>query len=222
MVVAIDGPAGSGKTTTARRVAARLGFVHIDTGAMYRAATLKALEEGCDLADDAALAEIARNAVIELISDEGTPRVRLDGRDVTAEIRTPLVDRNVSRVSEVAAVRDNIVEQQRRMARETDVVMEGRDIGTVVFPNAEVKIYLIASAEERAKRRQKELAARGTDADVSQVLADLEARDKYDSNRAVAPLRPAPDAVQLDTTSLSIEEQSEFVVRQVRAKQGER
>ena len=215
MVVAIDGPAGSGKTTTARQAAARLGFVHIDTGAMYRAVTLKALRTGADLSDDAALTGLSAAAVIELSNQDGAPSVMLDGTDVTRDIRTPEIDRNVSRVSEVEGVRTNIVEQQRRMAQHIDVVMEGRDIGTVVFPDAQVKVFLVASLEERARRRLKELNAKGMEERLDAVYADLERRDKYDSSRAVAPLKPASDAIPLDTTSLSIEQQVEQVVSYV-------
>jgi len=219
MIVAIDGPAGSGKTTTARLAARALGFVHIDTGAMYRAVTLEALREAVPLADDEALADVARRAKIELAQDERGLRVYLDGGDVTAAIRSTEVDRHVSRVSEVAGVRTEIVRQQRELGRKTDAVMEGRDIGTVVFPDAEVKVYLVASAEERARRRQKELACRGIDHALADVLADLQRRDQHDSSRAVAPLRPAPDAEWLDTTGLTVDEQVARVVERVRARQ---
>jgi cytidylate kinase len=219
MVVAIDGPAGSGKSTTARLVAEALGFVHIDTGAMYRAVTLHAIREAVPLDDDEALAEVARNARIELGNSERGPWVRLNGEDVTQVIRGPEVDLEVSRVSEVARVREAVVQEQRRLAEKIDVVMEGRDIGTVVFPDAEVKIYLIATVEERARRRQKELALRGINHELADVLADLQRRDQHDSKRAVAPLRPAPDAVWVDTTDLTVEEQVKKVVARVRAHQ---
>jgi len=218
MVIAIDGPAGSGKSTTARLVARALGFVHIDTGAMYRAVTLQALREDVPLGDDKALAEVARRAHIELGNSASGPWVRLNGEDVTKAVRRPQVDLRVSRVSEVPGVREEAVREQRRLADNADVVMEGRDIGTVVFPNADVKVYLVATVEERARRRQKELALRGINHELADVLADLQRRDQHDSKRAVAPLRPAPDAVWIDTTKLTIEQQVEKVVEQVRAR----
>ena len=217
MVVAIDGPAGSGKTTTARLVAKELGFVHIDTGAMYRALTLLALREDTPLADDNALTELATRANIELRPGDSRPRVLLGGEDVTEEIRTPVVDFNVSRVSEVPGVREQIVEQQRRLGRCTDVVMEGRDIGTVVFPDADVKIYVVASGEERARRRHRELTLGGISHELAEVVSDLKRRDEYDSSRAVAPLKPAPDAERIDTTFMTISRQVDEVIALVRA-----
>ncbi len=216
MIVAIDGPAGSGKSTTARRAADTLGYVHIDTGAMYRAVTLRALQDGVDIADDDALTACAMEVSIDLRRGDEGPRVYLDGEDVSEGIRTSEVDLRVSRVSEVAALREEIVRQQRELAANRDAVMEGRDIGTVVFPDAEVKVYLVATVQERAKRRQKELALRGIRHDLADVLADLERRDQHDSTRALAPLKPAPDAVWLDTTELTIEEQVQRVVELAR------
>ncbi len=219
MVVAIDGPAGSGKTTTARLVARELGFAHIDTGAMYRAVTLKALRGGTPLDDDDALTNVALLAKIDLTPGDERPAVLLDGEDVSDEIRQPVVDLHVSRVSEVAGVREEIVAQQREMGRRRDVVMEGRDIGTVVFPDADVKIFIVASVEERAKRRQKEMLLRGIGHELADVVADLERRDEHDSTRAVAPLRPSEDSVPLDTTSLTIDQQVAEVVERVRTRE---
>ncbi len=220
MIVAIDGPAGSGKTTTARSVAKRLEFVHIDTGAMYRAVTLQALREVVDLSSDDELTDVAARAEIDLTrGDDGEPRVLLNGEDVTGDIRSPEVDLRVSRVSEVAGVRKHVVARQREMSEHENVVMEGRDIGTVVFPDAEVKIYLVAALEERARRRQKELALRGINHELGEVMADLERRDQHDSTRAVAPLKPAPDAQWLDTTGLTVERQIDAVVERVMARQ---
>lgn len=216
MIVAIDGPAGSGKSTTAREVARALGFVHIDTGAMYRALTLAALRRGANLASDEELTALSRDIRIELGQDDGVQWVRLDGEDVTAAIRTPKVDLNVSRVSEVAGVREEIVRQQRDMARSRDVVMEGRDIGTVVFPNAEIKIFLTANAVTRAERRLAELAGRGVDTTIEAVLADIQRRDAHDSSRSVAPLKPAEDSVELDTSGLTVDQQVARVVARVR------
>lgn len=216
MIVAIDGPAGSGKTTTARSVAERLGFVHIDTGAMYRAATLQVLRDSVPLDDDSAIIKTVHRIKIELErTDDGVLRTLLNGEDVSFDIRTSQVDMHVSRVSEIAGVRDEIVRQQRELGRNIDAVMEGRDIGTVVFPEAEVKVYLVASVEERAKRRQKELTLRGINHDLADVMADIQRRDQHDSTRAVAPLKPAPDATWIDTTSKSIDEQVDEVVRLV-------
>ncbi len=216
MIVAIDGPAGSGKTTTARSVAERLGFVHIDTGAMYRAATLQVLRDSVPLDDDSAIIKTVHRIKIELErTDDGVLRTLLNGEDVSFDIRTSQVDMHVSRVSEIAGVRDEIVRQQRELGRNIDAVMEGRDIGTVVFPDAEVKVYLVASVEERAKRRQKELTLRGINHDLADVMADIQRRDQHDSTRAVAPLKPAPDATWIDTTSKSIDEQVDEVVRLV-------
>lgn len=197
MIVAIDGPAGSGKSTAARGLARRLGFAHLDTGAMYRAATLHALRSGVDLADAEATAAAVRRARIEVAGD----RILLDGEDVSRAIREPTVTAHVYRIAENAAVRADLVERQRALARGRDAVVEGRDIGTVVFPAAELKLYVDASPEERARRRVEELRARGQEADPAAVLRDLVQRDRRDSERAVAPLRRAADAVLIDTTS---------------------
>jgi CMP/dCMP kinase len=195
MVIAIDGPAGAGKSTVARAAAERLGFTYLDTGAMYRAVAAAA-EGGGDAA------EIARAARFEL-----GERVLLDGEDLTERIREPWVSEAASRVSSDPAVREALVEQQRRLLAEGDWVAEGRDIGTIVAPSAEVKIYLTADPAERARRRAAEL---GTDPDV--VLREQAMRDERDRNRAVAPLVPAPDAVPVDTTGLTFDEVVEQIV----------
>jgi len=191
---------------------------------MYRAVALQALKEGISLRDEEAVVEVARRVHIEMGQGERGLWVRLNGEDVTKVIRTPEVDRHASRVSANPGVREELVRQQRLMAQRADVVMEGRDIGTVVFPNAEVKIYLVATVEERARRRQKELALRGINHELADVLADLQRRDQQDSTRTTAPLRPAPDAEWLDTTNLTIEQQVASVVARVHAHQsaGER
>lgn len=221
MIVAIDGPASSGKTTTARAVAKRLGFVHIDTGAMYRAVTLHVLRTSIALNDDSAISDAARAVTIELTrADDGKLLTLLNGEDVTLDIRTSHVDLHVSRVSEIAEVREEIVRQQRALGRNIDAVMEGRDIGTVVFPDADVKVYLVASVEERAKRRQQELTLRGINHDYADILADIQRRDQHDATRAIAPLKPAPDAVWIDTTAKTIDEQVDEVVRLVHARRG--
>jgi cytidylate kinase len=199
-VIAIDGPAGSGKSTLARRLAERLGWAHLDTGAMYRAVTVLALERGTDLSDAAALARIAREADVRLGPDG---RVRAGGRDLSDRIRTAEVDAAVSVVAAVAEVRDVMVGHQRRFAVENArVVAEGRDIGTVVFPDAQVKLYLDAAPGERARRRIAETGSDDTAERSDRVRTAIERRDRLDRERATAPLRPAPDAVVLDTTGL--------------------
>jgi cytidylate kinase len=222
MIVAIDGPAGSGKSTTARNAASTLGFVHIDTGAMYRALTLAALRRAVPLDRDEALTTLAHEIHMELGQARGVQWVKLDGEDVTTAIRGPEVDLHVSRVSEVPGVRTEIVRQQRLMAGEQNVVMEGRDIATVVFPEAEVKIFLVADIEERARRRQDELKQRGVIRSAEDVQAELRRRDEYDSSRAVAPLKAADDAVELNTTNLTIDEQVARVVALARAYEAHR
>jgi cytidylate kinase len=215
-VVAIDGPAASGKSTTARLAADRLDFVYLDTGAMYRAVTWKALETGTPLEDDVALGDLAAATRVEFRRAGGAEVVLVDGEDVTERLREPRVSRAVSAVSRVPAVRQAMVRVQREIAARGPCVVEGRDIGTVVFPDAPVKIFLDASLRERARRRRAELADRG----VTQSLGDLEAeireRDAMDSGRAESPLRRAPDAILLDTTGMAIETQVEEVVRLVR------
>lgn len=201
-VIAIDGPAGSGKSTLARLLAARLGYTYLDTGAMYRAIAFLALQEGVALDDGATLATLARAAHLRF-SPAG--HLFAGERDVSEEIRRPAVSAAVSEASAHAEVREVLVEEQRRLAAEGEVVMEGRDIGTVVCPGAPVKIYLTARADTRAERRRKELVAGGEHVRRDETLAAIEARDRYDSSRRVAPLRAADDAIELDTTDLGIE-----------------
>ncbi|NLM36897.1 MAG: (d)CMP kinase [Firmicutes bacterium] len=207
ITIAIDGPAGSGKSTVAKRVADSLGILYLDTGAMYRAVTLKALRAGLALDDEAALAKLAASTVLEFKQTaDGVYHLFMDGEDVSAQIRTAPVTKAVSPVSAVAGVRQVLVKQQQRIGRQGGVVMDGRDIGTVVLPHADLKIFLTASISERARRRWLELQAKGDTISIEEVKEDLKRRDAYDSGRAVAPLRPAPDSVILDTTALSIEE----------------
>jgi CMP/dCMP kinase len=197
-VIAIDGPAGSGKSTVARGVAARLGLSYLDTGAMYRSVAFAVLQRGIDPADDDTLALLAREVELD-VGD----RVIVDGVDATAEIRGPAVTRIVSAVSAVPAVRQEMVRRQRAWVEEHGGgVVEGRDIGTVVFPDADLKVFLTASDEERARRRQKDDAA----PDVTAVAADLARRDRLDSTRPVSPLKPADDAVVIDTTGRTVDE----------------
>jgi cytidylate kinase len=202
-VIAIDGPAGSGKSTLARLLAARLGFAYLDTGAMYRAVAYLALHEGVATDDGASLAALAREARISFAPDG---RIVAAERDVSEEIRRPAVSAAVSEVSAHAEVRAVLLDEQRRIGAAQDVVIEGRDIGTVVFPAAPVKLFLTASSEVRAERRRKELIAGGEHVDAGETLRAMVARDAYDSQRAVAPLRCAADAVELDTSGLGIDE----------------
>lgn len=213
MIIAIDGPAASGKSTVSKAVAARLGFGYLDTGAMYRAIALATVEEGISLHDETAIAAIAERVRIGFEREDGSlpTKVLLDGKDVTAAIRTPQINHAVSPVAAVPGVRVALVAAQREIARGDDYVVEGRDIGTVVFPDAEVKIFLTASNEERARRRTVDLADAGHATGKEAVAQTLERRDKIDSTREASPLVPAEDAVLLDTTELNIEEVVEAV-----------
>ncbi len=206
--VAIDGPVASGKSAVGRALARRLGYRFIDTGLMYRAVAWAALCRGIDPEDGERLAELARSLDIELRwSPEGEElRVLVDGRDVTGPLRSPEVEGIVSAVSARPEVRRVLVEKQRRLAEDGPVVMAGRDIGTVVLPDADFKVFLTASAEERARRRYLERLARGEPAHYEAVLAEVKRRDEYDSGRPVAPLKPAPDSLILDTGGLSLDE----------------
>lgn len=215
MIIAIDGPAGSGKSTVAKKVAKLLDFHYLDTGAMYRCIAWLALERGVSLDDAGAVAELAASEPIVFAHEVGNPLpsgVSIAGVDVTLEIRTPRIDKSVSVVSAIPAVREALTNQQRTIAASDNIVMEGRDIGTVVFPNAEVKVFLTASAEERAKRRALQNTERGFgETDAAAILADIIARDEADSSRDVAPLKPADDAHMLDTTGMTIDEVCEAI-----------
>ncbi len=215
--IAIDGPAASGKSTTARRVAQRLGYRYIDSGAMYRAVTLKALELGIPTTDAKRVADIARHTRIEFVSDRnGHQRILMDGRDVTDLIRTHRVNQHINPVAANPQVRNILVKKQQALGQGGGVVMDGRDIGTVVFPDAELKIYMDASAEERARRRVKELHNRGIDVAYEDVFKEIQERDRSDTSRAVGPLKKAPDAVVIDTTRLSVDEQVAYIDRLAR------
>ena len=205
LVVAIDGPAGAGKSTVAKLVAQELHLVYIDTGAMYRAVAWKVLHQKKGVTT-AAIEEVAKDIDVRLYYKGGRTRVFVDGKEVTDEIRTPEVSHIVSKVASLALVREKMVELQRKMAESGSVLMDGRDIGTNVLPNASVKIYLTASIEERAKRRARELLEKGHAVSEADVEKEIAARDKADMEREISPLRQADDAVLLDTTGLSIKE----------------
>jgi cytidylate kinase len=209
MIIAIDGPAASGKSTVARAVASRLGFHYLDTGAMYRAVAAEALRRDVPVTDAAALTALAGDLCIAFEREDGhtlATRVFADGRDVTSDIRTPAVDTAVSPASSVPGVREAMVRVQRELASEGDCVVEGRDIGTVVFPHAELKVYLTASSAERARRRTGDMERLGHELSETAVLERLERRDVADSTRQASPLAVADDAVELDTTALSVEQ----------------
>lgn len=212
MKVAIDGPAGAGKSTIAKAIARELGFLYIDTGAMYRAIAWAAIDSGIDLSDASALGNLAERADIELHGPVDGLRVRINGRDVTSEIRMPEVSEAASRVSAVPAVRRALVARQQVFGRLGDVVMEGRDIGTVVFPDAEVKVFLDASSEARASRRFAEDTEKGRAASFEETLAAIVNRDERDRSRDDSPLAAAADAVYLDSTSHNIEQMTDIVL----------
>ena len=204
--IAIDGPSGAGKSSLARRCAAAFSFVYVDTGAIYRTVGLAALRRGVDRRDEEAVKAILPELAIEMRYNEaGEQRMFLNGEDVSAEIRLPEVSLCASDVSALPAVRAFLLEMQRKMAREHDVIMDGRDIGTVVLPDAELKIFLTASAEARAERRLKELVNKGVETSFEEVLRDIRYRDEQDSGRAAAPLKAAEDAVTVDTTEIDFE-----------------
>jgi cytidylate kinase len=214
VVVAIDGPAGAGKSTIAKRLAARLGFTYIDTGAMYRAVALWALRQGVDFGDPHRMEQLALAAEIELAPG----RIQLNGEDVTQAIRTPEVTNGASRIAVISGVRRAMVAKQREIGQKVSVVMEGRDIGTVVFPGAEVKIFLDAQPGERVRRRLRDVRAQGGTISEEDLAAQMNERDTRDSTRADAPLSQAPDAVYLDSTGLDIVQVEEAILKIVRGR----
>lgn len=219
--VAIDGPSGAGKSTLAKAAAAALGFLYVDTGAIYRTVGLSARDQGVDPGDETAVAAMLPSLRVELRYDEaGQQRMLLNGRDVSEEIRLPEISRYASAVSALPVVRAYLMETQRELARKHDVIMDGRDIGTVVLPGAEVKVFLTASAQVRAERRCRELEERGTPQPFEEVLREIEDRDFQDTHRAAAPLRQAEDAVLLDTSVLDFQESREALLRIVRERTG--
>lgn len=214
--VAIDGPAGAGKSTVARAAAKEIGFIYVDTGALYRAVGVNALRKGIDTKDKAAVAASLADISVDLVFENGEQKVLLNGENVSVEIRTPPASMAASDVSAVPEVRAFLFDLQRDIAKRNSCIMDGRDIGTVVLPDAKVKIFLTASPEERATRRYKELIEKGTEVKYEDVLAELIERDYNDSHREIAPLKPAEDGVILDTTGLSLKESIDSIVKIVK------
>lgn len=218
MIIAIDGPAGAGKSTVAKALARKLNYLYIDTGAMYRAVAWKVLQEGIEYEDSTRIGQLAAEQVIELAGSVDDLRVSIGGDDITSEIRTPAISQAASIVSAIPAVRRALVARQQEMGRVGNVVMEGRDIGTVVFPQAEVKIFLDASADARTERRFAEDLQKGAAASLAETRAALETRDSRDASRADSPLVQAADAVYLDSSGFTIEEVIEQVMRVIQSK----
>jgi len=212
LIIAIDGPVGSGKSTLARRVAALLGYTYIDTGAMYRSVALKALRRQISLDDTAQLASLARETRIDLRAEDGTQRVFLDGEDVTVAIRTPDVAQAASKIAVVPELRKVLVAEQRRAGERGGVVMEGRDIGSVVFPDAQLKIFLTASPEIRAERRWREHQQKGDAIDIARTLEEVRERDRRDRERSASPLVQAHEAILVDSTAMEPEEVARLVL----------
>lgn len=206
MIITIDGPSGVGKGTIGQKLARKLGFHLLDSGALYRLTALAAVQKNVDFADEVALARLAENLNIEFLPGENGIRYFLYGKDVSDDIRNEAVGMNASKVGASQSVRQALLDLQREFDKAPGLVADGRDMGTTVFPDADIKVFLSASAEERARRRIRQLEEKGESADFQQILADIEARDKQDREREISPLKPADDAIQMDTTSMSISE----------------
>ena len=220
LVIAIDGPSGAGKSTVARLLAKRLKYIYIDTGAMYRAIGWKAKQEGIDPADEQAVAELCGSTKVTIKIDNSDPRFYVNGEDVTSEIRTPEMGMMASAVSKVPVVRARLLTLQRELGRNGGVVMDGRDIGTVIFPDADVKFFLDAGALERGNRRYQELKAKGMDVDLAQITREIEERDIQDSSRDIAPLKKADDALLIDSSRMGIDEVVEAMQAEVEKRLG--
>ena len=216
LVIAIDGPAASGKSTTSKLVAKELDYLYVDTGAMYRAMTLKVIKHKISLDQERLISKIAEETNIRLESGDSTLKVFLDNQDVTQAIRSQLVTDAVSAVSAVKKVRDVMVREQQRMGKKGGIVLEGRDIGTVVFPDADLKIFMIANVKERARRRQKDLVDQGIEVTIDDLIKNINERDRKDSKREISPLQKADDAVVLDTSDMTITEQVKFIVNKAK------
>lgn len=218
--VAIDGPAGAGKSTVAKAAAEKLGFIYVDTGALYRAIGLKFSNCGYDRDSDMPIDGILSNTKIDIAFENGEQHVYLDGKDVSSLIRTPEASMMASAVSSKPEVRAFLLEMQRELARKNNVIMDGRDIGTVVLPNAQVKIFLTASVRERALRRYRELTEKGMNVELFEIEEDIKTRDYNDSHREIAPLKPAEDSILADTTGNNLEESTQMVVKIIKDKLG--
>jgi cytidylate kinase len=214
-VITIDGPAASGKSTTSLLVAKKLGWIYLDTGAMYRALTVKVLQYHIPLDQKREIGRLTENTIIELDHSQGITRVLLDGRDVASEIRRPEVDLAVGPVSEIPKVRSIMVSLQRKVSERGNVVAEGRDMGTVVFPDADLKFFMDASINERVKRRKNDMSQQGINISVDELKKDIERRDKRDREREHSPLMPANGAIQIDTTNMSVQQQVDFIIYKV-------
>ena len=218
MIIAIDGPAASGKSTTAKLVAKKLKVTYLDTGAMYRAVTLQLLRSKIDFVDIDKVSAILDDLIIDMFDHKGVNIVKINDEDVTGEIRSSNVTKYVSEVSALLSVRESMVVMQREIGHKTDCVIEGRDIGTIVFPNADYKFFMVADIKMRAKRRLKEMKQFGIVKSVKEVISELESRDQKDSNRDNSPLRKAKDAIEIDTSNLSIDEQVDKIIDHIKIK----
>ena len=218
MIIAIDGPAASGKSTTAKLVAKKLKVTYLDTGAMYRAVTLQLLRSKIDFVDIDKVSAILDDLIIDMFDHKGVNIVKINDEDVTGEIRSSNVTKYVSEVSALLSVRESMVVMQREIGHKTDCVIEGRDIGTIVFPNADYKFFMVADIKMRAKRRLKEMKQFGVVKSVKEVISELESRDQKDSSRDNSPLRKAKDAIEIDTSNLSIDEQVDKIIDHIKIK----
>lgn len=216
--IAIDGPAAAGKSTVAKKIAQELSFIYIDTGAMYRALTYKALTKGVNVMDEQSLDQLLKQTTIDLTVHNNRQRVMLDGNDVTTEIRSELITKHVSSIAKFVTIREEMTKRQRAFSMKYSVVMDGRDIGTHVLPNADLKFFLIASVEERAKRRHEENLTYGFPSKLEDLIEEIKARDYADQTRDVAPLKKAKDAIEIDTTGLSINEVVSLMLEEINKK----